>query len=210
MLGRGQKNDAKLIILSRTPYQQNQRVGLLLIEVIVFIATLFFFSAAHAEVVIKLQAIKTIESSGNPNAFNFRTRCYGLYQISEICLRDFNRGNKTKYEPKDLFNPLINEMVASWYFKRVRQMLISYKIPVSVVTLLASYNWGIGNVVRWYRGGTRVEELPGETRRYIKKYQELTRTSMKKEERKLSYLPLLSYAKPFSYNPQLNLFFLVH
>lgn len=120
-----------------------------------------------------MQAIKTIESDGNPYAFNSRTKCYGLYQISEICLQDFNQTRQTNYLPEDLFNPSINEMVASWYFKEVDRMLDFYEIPVSITTVIASYNWGIGNVVEWYRNGAIFKELPQETQRYIQKYQEI-------------------------------------
>jgi soluble lytic murein transglycosylase-like protein len=120
-----------------------------------------------------MQAIKTIESDGDSYAFNSRTKCYGLYQISEICLRDFNQIQQTNYVPGDLFNPLVNEMVASWYFKRVNKMLNFYEIPVSITTVIASYNWGIGNVVKWYRNGAKFQDLPQETQRYIEKYQKI-------------------------------------
>jgi len=112
-----------------------------------------------------------------------------LYQISEICLEDFNQINKTNYEPDDLFDPLVNEMIASWYFKRLKQLLNFYNIPVSLTTILASYNWGIGNVVEWYRDRARFEELPEETRRYIEKYKELAQKDLKQEVYVLSYMP---------------------
>ncbi len=136
---------------------------------------LFLFSCAYAELAINLSAIKTIESDGNPLAFNSRTRCYGLYQISEICLRDFNEMNHAQYAPADLFDPLLNEKIASWYFKRLHQLLNAYKIPVSFTTLLAAYNWGIGNVAQWYKNGAASEDLPKATQRYIAKYESLSR-----------------------------------
>ena len=174
MLERSQKNNTKLKILNSSLYQRKRSVQAIWVTRIVILAVvLFFFSIAHAEVVIELQAIKIIESGGNPYAFNSRTRCYGLYQISEICLRDFNQINRTNYKPQDLFNPFINEMVASWYFKRLDQLLNFYNIPVSIVSILAAYNWGIGNVVQWCINGTKFEELPEETKRYIERYQEL-------------------------------------
>ena len=182
MLGYSQENNIGLETLNNNPFQQRWRAYPRWAAIIgVFAGFLFFLSIAHAEVVIKLQAIKTIESSGNPYAFNSRTKCYGWYQISEICLQDFNQLNKTNYEPQDLFNPLINEMVASWYFKRLGQLLNFYNIPVSIVTVLASYNWGIGNVVQWYTNGTRLEELPEETKRYIERYEELTQKKPEEE-----------------------------
>lgn len=124
---------------------------------------------------INLDAIKIIESSGNPKAFNSRTKCYGLYQISKICLLDYNQLNKTNYKPEDLFNSLINKKIAAWYFNRIQQMLGFYQVPVSTTTLVASYNWGIGNVVKWHRQDGRFKDLPKVTRKYIARYRELIR-----------------------------------
>jgi len=140
---------------------------------IMVIIILFSLNIARAEIVINMQAIKAIESNGNPYAFNLRTKCYGLYQISEICLKDYNQIHRTDYAPQDLFNPFINETVASWYFKEVNRMLNFYEIPVSITTVIASYNWGIGNVVKWYKNGASFKELPQETQEYIKKYQKI-------------------------------------
>jgi hypothetical protein len=131
---------------------------------------LFFYPCAEA---IDLEVIKTIESEGNRLAFNSRSKCYGLYQISEICLLDFNQINKTSYVPAELFDPHINRMIAGWYFKRIQRMLAYYKIPVSATTLIASYNWGIGNVVKWQRNEGKFNNLPKVTKRYIARYRKL-------------------------------------
>lgn len=136
---------------------------------------IFSFSAAHAEITIDLKIIKTIESGGDPYAVNVETGCYGIYQISEICLKDFNQFHHSHYVIKDLFRLAINEKIASWYFGRIKEMLASYGIPINLTTLIASYNWGIGHVAAWAKKGMRFEELPVETRRYIKKYLGLTR-----------------------------------
>ncbi len=132
------------------------------------------FSAAHAETTIDLEAIKTIESGGDPQAVNVETGCYGLYQISEICLADYNQRRHSRYVIEDLFRPEINETIASWYFERIKEMLARYRIPINTTTLIASYNWGIGHVAAWAKEGMRFEQLPAETRRYIKKYLALT------------------------------------
>ena len=143
--------------------------------VVAMAGMMFSFSAAHAETVIDLRVIKTIESDGDPRAVNVATGCYGLYQISEICLKDFNQCHQSHYAIKDLFRPAVNEMVASWYFGRIKEMLASYGVPVNLTTLVASYNWGIGHVAGWAKKGMRFEELPVETRRYITKYLGLSR-----------------------------------
>lgn len=135
--------------------------------------TLFLFTALFpclADSFIDLRAIKTIESNGNPFAFNARTKCYGLYQISEVCLQEFNALEKKDYRLQDLFDSSVNEEIAGWYFERLQYMLDHYGIKVNVTTVLASYNWGIGNVVRWYRAGGSRAGLPAETRAYIDKY----------------------------------------
>jgi soluble lytic murein transglycosylase-like protein len=131
------------------------------------------FSFARAEITINLAAIKTIESDGNAYAFNQRTKCYGLYQISEICLKDFNLAHQTDYTGQDLFIPMVNEAVAAWYFAELKRMLDYYEIPVSLSTVIAAYNWGIGNVVKWHKNGADFTQLPQETRNYIEKYQRL-------------------------------------
>ncbi|MFA4993594.1 MAG: lytic transglycosylase domain-containing protein [Candidatus Omnitrophota bacterium] len=140
----------------------------------VFLGVFLFIPFAYSEVPINLQAIKVIESDGNFLAFNSRSECYGLYQISKVCLHDFNELNQAKYTVQDLFEPSINEQVASWYFDRIRYMLNFYHIPVSIETVIASYNWGISNVVRWYGEGADMLQLPKETRNYIKEYVQLS------------------------------------
>lgn len=132
------------------------------------------FSFSYAEIRIDLEAVKTIESDGDSLAFNGRTKCYGLYQISEVCLKDYNQLNQTVYCPQDLFNPQLNEKIAAWYFKKLNLYLEHYGIPASITTLIAAYNWGIGNVVRWYANGAAYSALPQATQRYIERYHNLS------------------------------------
>jgi soluble lytic murein transglycosylase-like protein len=143
------------------------------------VVVLSFLLPCQADVVINLAAIKTIESDGNPYALNQRTNCYGLYQISKVCLQDFNQSHKTNYASQDLFDPRINETVAKWYFQEVKRMLNHYEIPISLDTIIAAYNWGIGNVVNWYDNGADFTQLPLETRSYIEKYQRITTAAAK-------------------------------
>lgn len=140
--------------------------------------TVGLFSAwAYDFTPINLWAVKQIESSGNPKAHNKGSDCRGLYQINpKGALADWNAAHPSeRYTPDDLFISTVNEKIASWYlYKKLPAYLTHYKIPVTVQTVLASYNWGIGNVKRWYRAGAVYSELPRETQNYLKKYGDLT------------------------------------
>jgi len=134
---------------------------------ILFILFLLLASACYAEV--DLSIIATIESSNNPSAVSFRGAKYGrgLYQISEVCLTDWNNFNPRKqYTAEQLFDPAINREIAEWYLsKRIPQMLRHYRIPVTLENILHAYNAGIGRV--------RQGIMPEETRKYIRRYKAL-------------------------------------
>ena len=81
-----------------------------------------------------VQAIIICESSGNPNAYNSKSGCRGLMQISEIVLQEFLNQDESvrlivfgnngyiEYTPKfvvDLYNPTINKQIGTWYLKRL-------------------------------------------------------------------------------------------
>jgi len=119
---------------------------------------------------IDMERLAMIESSNNPNAVSYRGAKYGrgLYQVSEICLYEYNEMTGNDYQPKDLFNPHINTLVAVWYLdKRIPQMLKHYGLDVTDSNILWAYNAGIGRVLDGV--------MPDETRRYIKKYKLLTK-----------------------------------
>ena len=138
----------------------------------VVVATLLALAIAlpiwAQEPLINLEVIKMIESNGDPFAYNERTRCYGLYQISEICLEEYNQFNKTNYNITNLFMPEIAEKIARWYFEvRIPQMLKYYHKPVTVENCIIAYNAGIQAVVKGY--------TPKETRVYLRKYAQLAK-----------------------------------
>lgn len=156
------------------------RQAITLAVCVAMLAAAMIFTAAgpaSAQVPVDMRAIMAIESSGDPLAFNRATRCYGLYQISEICLEEFNRFHGTAYAPEELFDPGLNERIAGWYFLRIRDMLDAYGIPATIVTVIACYNWGIGRVRDWCAQGGRFEQLPRQTREYIRRYLDLTGAS---------------------------------
>ena len=122
---------------------------------------------------IDLSIIATIESSNNPLAYNEDSGARGLYQITEICLKDYNQyakrpANAPILRLEALFSPEINKKVAQWYLnKRIPQLLSFYHIEDTIDTRLFAYNAGIGRVIKGI--------MPRETRNYILKYQRLAK-----------------------------------
>jgi hypothetical protein len=120
---------------------------------------------------IDLNIIAQIESSNNPMAYNSRTQAVGLYQITPICLADFNEyscsGSCIPGWDMDLmYQKWYAEYVARWYFeKRIPQLLKHYHKPVTLENIITAYNAGIKAVVKGY--------CPRETRNYIAKYKRL-------------------------------------
>lgn len=115
---------------------------------------------------IDLNIIAYIESRNNPFAINFRTQCYGKYQVSQVCLTEYNQFNKTAYILTDMFNESLCERVALWYLnKRIPQMLRYFNKPTTTDNILWAYNAGIKRVVDNY--------MPNQTRNYIIKYKKL-------------------------------------
>jgi len=125
---------------------------------------------------IDMNAIKTIESSGDPHAYNKESGATGLYQITKICLDDFNRYKivticrppivtcKVEYALTidDMFFPDKNRKVAFWYMNtRIPELLKHFEHEDTVVNRLISYKCGVGCVGK---------PLSKKTKRYIKKY----------------------------------------
>ena len=116
---------------------------------------------------VDMDIIMEIESSGNPDAYNESSQARGLFQITPICLKEFNNYNKTNYTVEQLFNPILNRKIADWYLhKRIPQMLRYYKKPVSLENILVSYNAGISHVLK--RGC-----MPIETLKYLGRYRRI-------------------------------------
>ena len=118
---------------------------------------------------INLNVIKQIESSGNPLAYNKSSKAKGLYQITPICLEEYNNYHEKQVAPHELFVPSINEKVAKWYLNvRIPQMLRYFKKPLTTDNILISYNAGINYVVKGKR-------IPLETKNYINKYKKMVK-----------------------------------
>lgn len=122
---------------------------------------------------IDLNVIKQIESGGNPKAYNKRSQAMGLYQITPVCLQDYNQCHPQNTITREgLYDPNKNYQVANWYFnERIVHFLNNYKIPDTVEHRIIAYNAGIGCGIKHYREN---KALPQETINYIKKYNKLT------------------------------------
>lgn len=119
---------------------------------------------------INLEAIARIESSGNAKAFNWKTKATGLFQITPICLKDWNACHPAGpvYKESDLWDAKVNREIADWYLhERIPQMLRFYGIPQNTENVLIAFNWGIGNL-KEHRESAR--PLPQETANYLTRY----------------------------------------
>lgn len=112
--------------------------------------------------IIDMRRIAAIESSNNPKAYNKSSGARGLYQVTDICRRDYNQMTGENISPAQLYDPAVNEKVSSWYFnQRIPQLLVYYGQPVTTENVLSAYNAGFSRVGK---------PLPDETVNYIKKY----------------------------------------
>ena len=122
-----------------------------------------------AEVTVDMQIVAQIESSCNPMAYNERTQATGMYQITPICLADYNNYHKGKFNLQEMFEEEKARKVARWYcFVRVPQLLKHYGFVDTLDNRLIAYNYGIGNMKK-----NKHLALPKETREYLLKYKKL-------------------------------------
>ena len=115
-----------------------------------------------------LEALIQTESSGNPNAINPATGARGLGQTTPIAWKDLVKFYPEVYKKldykTDIFKPDVSRRATSDYLNIINKYLTNYKIPTTPENVLASYNWGIGNVKKY-----GVTNAPKETKNYIQK-----------------------------------------
>ena len=120
---------------------------------------------------IDLAIISQLESSNNPKAFNWKSKATGLFQITPICLQDYNANHTHKedrYTMNDMWDGRKNRVVAEWYFfERIPQLLKHFKLSVTPDRILAAYHAGIGNVVN--------NNIGPATHEYIQNYKDAER-----------------------------------
>jgi hypothetical protein len=62
-----------------------------------------------------LEAVSVVESNQNAFAVNEEEQAYGMYQIRQCKLDDYNKANETTYILTDLFNETISENIFFWH-----------------------------------------------------------------------------------------------
>ena len=105
------------------------------------------------------QAVKMVESRGDPNAVSPKG-AVGTMQTMPETLRDPGYGVR----PAQNNSPAELERVGRDYL----QAMIA-KYPGNLSHALAAYNWGPGNTDKWIAAGADPAKLPKETRDYIPK-----------------------------------------
>jgi len=105
------------------------------------------------------QAVKMVESGGDPNAVSPKG-AVGTMQTMPETLRDPGYGVR----PAQNNTPAELERVGRDYL----QAMIA-KYPGNLSHALAAYNWGPGNTDKWIAAGADPAKLPKETRDYIPK-----------------------------------------
>lgn len=125
------------------------------------------------EVVVDMDKIVQIESSGNPKAVNKHTGARGLCQIMKPTWIECCKKMGVDWSWDDAFDAEKNLAVGTFYMnKEIPRMIKVYKLKDDIAGRLTSYNYGIGHYKKLYRkhGKKYIEHLPKETQDYIKKY----------------------------------------
>lgn len=115
-----------------------------------------------------IEALIAIESSNDPRAHNKKTGARGLTQITPRAWHDLVRHFPKKYNHlvyrRDIFSPHIAKAAGNDYLLIIQHYLKKKDIPVTLDTVIAVYNWGIGNLRQH-----GLPRMPLETQQYIKK-----------------------------------------
>ena len=106
-----------------------------------------------------IEKIIMAESSGNPNAVNKKSGAKGLMQITDATADDPGFNIKPL---KDPFDPIENVRFGTEYFNALMK-----RYDNDTVSALAAYNYGLGNIDKWRKKGSKFDELPAETQNYI-------------------------------------------
>lgn len=144
--------------------------GLAAIFVAIVIALALLAVKAQADVVIDLDAVAQIESSGCLQKQGRYEHAVGCFQITAPVVAEWNQFHPDeKIQHQDLMDNNLNRRVADWYLnKRIPAMIRHFKKPDTIENRLIAYNAGIAYV----KNG---KSLPAITQSYLKKYERLVR-----------------------------------
>lgn len=115
--------------------------------------------------------VAVIESNNKSKAVSVKG-AFGNMQLMNVTIEDWNKMHPNeKYSLKQALNENVNVKIGKWMLeKRIPQILESKEVPLTINHILISYNWGAGNLVKWYNKGSKYSDLPEETKQYICKY----------------------------------------
>jgi len=118
-----------------------------------------------------MEKVAYIESSGLDGAYNLKSSACGRWQVTQVCLDEYNEYNKTNIKLGEMFVRSTCYKVAYWYLsRRIPQMIRYYHLPDTIEGRLICYNAGIGRYVEYTRNHVT---LPDETVIYLEKYRTL-------------------------------------
>jgi soluble lytic murein transglycosylase len=113
------------------------------------------------------------ESSGNQNTPDSPKGAMGLMQLmpKTVFGRVTEDGEQLyahgmygkRLTPEEVYDPEKNVVFGAQYFNALRKTFGKDR------DALIAYNFGVGNTKKWLKRGGNLEELPDETRNYIKK-----------------------------------------
>lgn len=127
---------------------------------------------------IDINAIEQIESSGNPRAIGKAGERGATQILDQETWNMIAKDMKQSYDwDKDWHNRDINKSMGNHYINKIIPgYLRYYKIPDTIETRIAAYNWGIGKLNNAYDEHKEqwINLAPLTTRSYIRKYKKLT------------------------------------
>lgn len=141
-------------------------------KILMSMALLMAANGTKVVAYIDMHALAVVESSNNPAAYNKKSKASGLYQITPICLKDYNRTHTkgARFVMKDMFVPEKAEVVARWYLaERLTNMIGWMGLPVTTQRILWAWNAGIRRMAEGV--------MPSETREFINRYNAIARRS---------------------------------
>lgn len=127
-----------------------------------------------------------VESGGRADAVS-PAGAIGLMQITPNgALKEWNNFNyeykegntriNCKFAKGALYDPVVNKQIGTWYLRRLKDHYL--KDDYTVERLLASYNGGITRMRRLLRQGKDWQDMPKESRDYVRKVLKLYRRAI--------------------------------